>query len=226
KGLDYFVAQLRRFQSAPERKRLVVGASLASPENDTDDLRALAAAIAPLADYLAVNISCPNIDAHDAAPIQSLIKAVVAEAGTTPVLVKLAPEANKDALQKTVEDVLSAGATGFIATNTMPQDKRGLLGGIPFDWPRSGGAAVGGYSGPLLLETSCRMVREIRGIAGAEIPVIGGGGVQSGDDAARLFDAGANAVQIYTGLVYKGPELISGINHAYRARRQQDQPPP
>ena len=108
----------------------------------------------------------------------------------------------------------------------MPWNKRGQLRNTPFDWPQKDGAPVGGYSGPLLLDTSCRMVREIRAIAGAAIPVIGCGGVQSGDDAKALFSSGANAVQIYTGLVYKGPRLIADIKRAFRALRRQDQPPP
>ncbi len=227
KGMDLFVAHLTQFQTAPERKKLIVGASIASPENSTDDLRALAAVIAPLADYLTVNISCPNVDAHDhsATAMQEQVTAVVSEAGATPVLIKLAPETNKETLQKTVESVLCAGAKGFIATNTIPWSKHELLGNTSFIWPQSNGTAVGGYSGPLLLETTDSMVRNIRDIAGANIPLIGCGGVQSGKDARRLFTAGANAVQIYTGLIYKGPRLIADINRTYCAQRQQGQPP-
>ncbi len=227
KGMNYFVTQLQRFQSAPERKSLVIGASISSPESSMDDLRALAAAIAPLADYLTINVSCPNVDAHDnsAAALQEQVKAVVDEAGTTPVLIKLAPETDKNTLQKTVQSVLSAGAKGLIATNTMPWSKHGRLGSTPFDWPQSNGTPVGGYSGPLLLDTTRHMVRDLRDIAGTAIPVIGCGGVQSGEDAETLFSAGANAVQIYTGLIYKGAKLIADINRTYCARRQQGHPP-
>lgn len=212
-GLAPFAASLEKFQKTPEREKLVLGVSLASPDGNLDEFRELAAACAPLADYLTLNASCPNV-AHGAADAASAqVKAVVVEAGGKPVLLKLGPTRDGDSLKMMAEAALGAGAAGFVATNTAPFDRKDLLGSLPFAWPRHGGKPVGGYSGPLLLDTACWMIAELRALAPA-VPLIGVGGIQSGADALRMLRAGANAVQVYTGLIYKGPKLLMDIKRA------------
>lgn len=221
-GLDLFLVRLENFQSMPERKNLVIGVSLASPDGILNELKQISAGCAPLADYLTVNVSCPNLSGQGTTQdliraIQEQVRAVVAEAGICPVLAKLGPTRHEDSLKVILDSVMQAGASGIVATNTVSWDHRDLLMPFSFDWPLREGRAVGGYSGPAMLHTACWMVRCARSILGPDVPIIGGGGVQSGDDALRLITAGANLIQIYTGLVYKGPALIVDIKKTYSA---------
>lgn len=212
-GPDVFVRNLKAYTAKNNGMR--VGVSLASPEGGEDDFRKLAALTASLADYLALNISCPNTEDDMAGTLASLkgqIAAIRAEAGACPVMVKLGPTGDTESLRPLVLTALEAGAAGFIATNTVPFDKRGLLNGAVPEWPvNAQGQAVGGYSGPALLSLSCEMVACIRSLTGPKVPIIGVGGVQSGADALKLLKAGANLIQLYTGLIYKGPRLLREI---------------
>lgn len=224
-GLTAFVDNLEKFSRHPLRQKLVIGASIASPDGDLEEFTQLAAACAPMVDYLTLNASCPNV-AHAAdgehAPAQTAaaqVKAAVKGADGIPVLLKLGPTRDEAVLKDMVEAALAAGAAGIVATNTMPFDKRDLLGeGVPANWPQNSDQPVGGYSGPALLDTAVWMVERIRKIVGPDAPLIGVGGVQSGADAVRLIDAGADAVQLYTGLIYKGPGLLDEIKRSVLSR--------
>src|SRR5690606_29362015 len=144
------------------------------------------------------------------------IKTVIAAACGLPVLVKLGPAKDEAALGAAVKAIMDAGADGIVATNTVSWDNRALLARPPV-WPKQ----LGGYSGPQLLDISCWMLERTRHHTSADAPVIGCGGIQSGADALRLFKAGANAVQIYTGLIHKGPGPLRDIKKSCSA-----QPPP
>lgn len=222
-GLAPFVRHLQAFSKHPARQNLVVGASLAAPEGGADELKQLSAAVAPHVDYLTLNMSCPNVAGH-AVPDMGQVKAVVSEAGGKPVLVKLAPTRSADALSATLTAAMESGAKGLVATNTVSYDNRALLP-YPPAWPEQAGKPVGGYSGPQLLDTSCWMVGQARALLGPDAPIIGCGGVQGYDDALRIFSAGADLVQLYTGLVYKGPALLDEIKQAYCLRRRADHQP-
>lgn len=223
-GLDAFAKNLRDFQNTPERSELCLGASIASPQRIDDEFTQLAAACAPFVDYMTLDGSCPNLrDAvTESAPHKVAarnIKAAKQGAGKCPVLLKLAPTGDWNALKLLVDEVLAVGVDGFVAANTLPSASRNLLGNIAIEWPTHDGKPVGGFSGPALLDITCNMVREIRARTGKDMPIIGVGGVQSGADAVRLMDAGANAIQLYTGLTYKGPRLLHEIIQALRAHR-------
>ncbi|MDX1921538.1 MAG: dihydroorotate dehydrogenase 2 [Alphaproteobacteria bacterium] len=222
KGLVPFVENLRAFQHHPSRKHLCVGASIASPDNILDEFKQLAEAVAPYVDYITLNASCPNVAGHsndqrddhcieDNAAAQ--IKKTKQGAGRIPVLLKLGPTREQASVERMVKAALAAGIDGFIATNTVPFGISNLLNEKP-QWPTHDGKEVGGYSGKQLLEISCWMVAQIRNLVPASMPVIGVGGVQSGEDARRLMHSGANAIQLYTGLVYKGPALLNDIAQA------------
>ena len=133
-------------------------------------------------------------------------------AGATPVLVKLAPTGNMDALGMTVDEFVKAGADGFIACNTVPPAARDLLAAHkPHPWPIYNKQDVGGYSGPDLFAISTKMVRAIRQQAGPGLPVIGVGGIDSVEKAGEMIASGATAIQLYTALTYQGPELIKKL---------------
>lgn len=217
-GLEPFAANLEIFSKAPERARLHIGVSVGSPEGALDDFRKIASRVAPLADYITLNASCPNVAHEDNAvqAIASQIKAVKGDAGTCPVLLKIGPTRDAEVLREVVSVAMGAGAAGIVATNTVPFDKKSLLQRAP-EWPRHEGKPVGGYSGVGLLDVACWMVAEIRGLIGKGAPIIGVGGIQTGADAMRVLKAGSNLIQLYTGFIYKGPALLDEIKAAITA---------
>jgi dihydroorotate dehydrogenase len=215
-GLEPFVKNIARFQQAPERAKVALGVSMAAPGGTPDDFSRMTAACAPFVDYFTLNASCPNVAGHGAEEedARAQVKAAVAGAGGKPVLLKLGPSGDMEALKRMIDAAMESGAHGIVTTNTVPFVRRALLPAPPPAWPKRGGEEVGGYSGPLLLDTTLKMVAAARAHLGKNVPLIGVGGVQSGQDAARVMQAGANAVQLYTGLVYKGPGLLKEIKAA------------
>jgi dihydroorotate dehydrogenase len=224
-GIEPFVENLKSFQSTPERQKLFVGASIASPDGKLQEFTQLAKACSPYVDYMTLNASCPNVQ-HGAAhgtPEQTAadqIKAARDGAGGVPVMLKLGPTQDMAVLGRMVTSAMDAGVNGFVATNTLTHADRALAHNLNIDWPTHDGKPVGGYSGGSLLPIACWMVKEIRAHVGASVPIIGVGGIQSGADAARMLDAGANAIQLYTGLTYKGPALIADIMQSLAARKK------
>lgn len=204
---------IRHFRKKNPKTDFRIGISIASVEGNAEDFSALARRFGSLADYMTLNISCPNTGKEQAAldAMSAQIKAVSQAAPDCPLLVKLGPTHEESVLQTFVSGGLDAGASGFVATNTVPPEKKHLLENRDFDWPRHEGREVGGYSGPQLLDISTWMIRRIRQIAGPDIPLIGVGGIQCGTDARRMLDSGADAVQLYTGLIYSGPGIVSEI---------------
>lgn len=169
---------------------------------------------APLADYLAINVSSPNtqglrqLQARN--ELEALLEAVNSarsgvrgrNSGRIPVLVKLAPDLSDPELDEALEAVLGAGMDGVIATNTTT-GREGLR------HPRA--SESGGLSGAPLRAASTAMVRKICLRTQGKLPVIGVGGVADARGAKEKLEAGAVLVQVYTGLVYAGPGLVKSI---------------
>ena len=155
------------------------------------------------ADYIAVNVSSPNTPGlrtlQDKSALASLLGALV---GKVPVLVKIAPDLTEPAVAELLEVCLAYGAAGVIATNTT-LSRDGLAAA---DQPRAGEA--GGLSGRPLTERARKIVHFVHQETGGKLPIIGVGGIAGPDDAARMFDAGAALVQLYTGFIYRGPGLV------------------
>ncbi|WP_097188026.1 quinone-dependent dihydroorotate dehydrogenase [Ornithinimicrobium cerasi] len=194
-----------------------IGKSKVTPvEEAVGDYLESVAALRGLADYLAVNVSSPNTPGlrslQDAAPLAELLGAVVAAAAGTPVLVKLSPDLSDAALDDALEVAVGAGVSGVIATNTtLARD--GVLGG---DLAAAAGQD-GGLSGAPLTLRAREVVAHVAGRTA--LPVVGVGGVMSGADARALLDAGASLVQLWTGLVYRGPALVGEAVEATSAAR-------
>jgi dihydroorotate dehydrogenase len=154
-------------------------------------------------DYFAVNVSSPNTpglrELQDRGLLDALLEALV---GEKPILVKIAPDLTDQAIGEVLEVCLERGAAGIIATNTTV-DRGGLAA---LDAARA--AEPGGLSGRPLAARAAEVVGFIAKHAGGGLPVIGVGGITTPDDAARLRDAGASLVQLYTGFVYHGPALV------------------
>jgi dihydroorotate dehydrogenase len=169
----------------------------------------------PYADYIAINVSSPNTPGlrtlQDRDAIAGLLSAL---AGKTPVLVKIAPDLAETAIAEVLGVCLNYGAAGVIATNTT-LSRDGLAAA---DQPRAGEA--GGLSGRPLTEKARKIVHFVHTETGGKLPIIGVGGVMSADDAARLFDAGASLVQLYSGFIYKGPALVRAAARAFSAGRR------
>ncbi|MCU0305601.1 MAG: quinone-dependent dihydroorotate dehydrogenase [Thermoanaerobaculales bacterium] len=179
------------------------------------DYERLIEVFAPLADYLAVNISSPNTPGlrrlQDPVFLGALLGRLAAKRAEladatgrrTPILVKLAPDLDPDQLRGAVDAIVGAGLDGIIATNTTIA--RDAVAGHPL------AAEEGGLSGAALSELSTRVVAAIAGHLGGALPVIGVGGIMSAADARAKLEAGATLVQLYTGLVYEGPGLVRRV---------------
>ena len=170
--------------------------------------------LADKADYVAVNISSPNTPGlrqlQDAEHLRELTRALVAEAkvldpaNPVPVFVKFAPDLGNDALYEAIGVCELAGVSGLIATNTT-LSREGLVGD-----DQALADQAGGMSGAPLTDRSRHVVERI--VKHTDLPVIGAGGIMTPADARAMFDAGAKLVQVYTGFIYNGPALVSGIN--------------
>ena len=173
-------------------------------------------ALAPHADYLAVNVSSPNTPGlrslQDSGALSDLVGALVAEADPVglPVFVKVAPDLSRGQLDEVLEVCQRQGAAGLIATNTtLARD-----GLAQPDRPLA--ELAGGLSGGPLTARAREVVGYLS--AASALPVIGVGGIMTADDAAAMFDAGAALIQLYTGFIYGGPGLMVAINAADKER--------
>jgi dihydroorotate dehydrogenase len=221
-GLDAFIANVQRsrFRQQGRLLGLNIGKNAATPiEQATGDYLACLAGVYPHADYVTVNISSPNtknlraLQSDDA--LDALLSAVAARRSElaaqhgrrVPIFVKIAPD-----LDATQVDVIAAtlrrhGMDGVIATNTtVARDK---VQGMPH------AEEAGGLSGGPVLEASNRVIAQLRAALGADFPIVGVGGVLSAQDALSKLQAGADVVQIYTGLIYRGPALVDEIARAF-----------
>jgi dihydroorotate dehydrogenase len=235
-GLDAFLANVQkaRFRQAQGQAMLLglnIGKNASTPiEQATDDYLICLDGVYPHADYVTVNISSPNTQnlrsLQSDAALDGLLGAVSERreqlaqrtGRRIPVFLKIAPDlddAQIEVIAATLRrygcgsDGRATNALGVIATNTTLS--REAVAGLPH------AQEVGGLSGTPVLQMSNRVIRQLRGSLGAGFPIIGVGGILSGADAVSKIDAGADVVQIYTGLIYKGPALVREAALALRA---------
>jgi dihydroorotate dehydrogenase len=215
-GLDAFVANVRRsrrFRASGGVLGLNIGKNANTPiERANDDYLACLAAVYPHADYVTINISSPNTQnlralqsdtALDAllGALQRRRQQLLAEHGRrVPLFVKIAPDLEEPQVQVIAETLVRHGIDGVIATNTTIA--RDAVKGQPH------AEEAGGLSGAPVRDSSNRVTRWLRAALGPGMPIIGVGGVLAGVDALAKIAAGANLVQIYTGLIYRGPALV------------------
>ena len=225
-GLAAFVANVQRarsFRAGGGVLGLNIGKNATTPiERAADDYLLGLAGVYPHADYVTVNISSPNTQnlralQSDAAldallgALQSRRAELQAEHGRrVPLFVKIAPDLDEAQLRLIAATLVNNGIDGVIATNTTIA--RDAVAGLPH------AQEAGGLSGAPVLEASNRVIRALRAALPAGFPIIGVGGVMSGADALAKLDAGADLVQIYTGLIYRGPALVAEAAAALKAR--------
>jgi dihydroorotate dehydrogenase len=183
-------------------------------EDAAGDYERLVDVFAPLADYLAINISSPNTPGlrrlQERSFLAELLRRVArrrdlnagALGHAVPVLVKLAPDLTDDQLLTAVDVIAESGLDGIIATNT-------TVSRDTVDHPLS--KEEGGLSGAALTELSTRIIAKIHRHTGGAIPIVGVGGIMGPEDARAKIDAGATLVQVYTGLIFEGPGLVKRI---------------
>ncbi len=223
-GLDAFLANVQRartYRAGGGILGLNIGKNGATPnEKAVDDYLLCLNGVYPHADYVAVNISSPNTrnlrDLQGDMALDFLLamlrkrreELAQTHGKRVPVFVKIAPD-----LEPQQVDVIAAllrkhDIDGVIATNTTVA--RDAVQGLPH------AREVGGLSGGPVFDASNRVIRLLRHSLGAGFPIIGVGGVMSGDDARAKVEAGADLVQIYTGLIYQGPALVGQAAQALR----------
>ena len=177
------------------------------PERSVDDYLAAARLVAPVADYLVVNVSSPNTpglrDLQQPELLRELVGALDGAMrraeSPRPLLVKLSPDLPPDRFEALVASLGGAGVAGLIVANTS----------IARDGLRSPEASeAGGLSGAPLRERMLELVRRTRAAAGPAPVIVASGGIGSADDVREAYAAGADLVQMWTGLVYRGPGLI------------------
>lgn len=192
---------------------LNLGKNKDTPADDAHlDYARVAARLAPLADWLVVNVSSPNTPGLRALqarePLLRILEATRGAAAGRPVLLKLAPDLEPEALAEAVDLAIEGGAAGIVATNTTITRPVAHPDGLP----------EGGLSGAPLFPLARARIAAALAAAAGRVPVIGVGGVDRPERAADLLAMGCAAVQVYTGLIYEGPGLVRRLN-AHLARR-------
>ena len=222
-GLDSFLANVKRakFRQNGGILGLNIGKNAVTPiENAVDDYLICLEGVYPHADYVTVNISSPNTknlralqsdEALDAllGQLQTRRQDLIKRHGrTVPMFVKIAPDLDETQVGVIAATLQKNGIDGVIATNTTIS--REAVKGLKH------AEETGGLSGAPVLEASNQVIRQLRAALGPRYPIIGVGGVMSAADARSKRDAGADLVQIYTGLIYKGPALVKECAQALK----------
>jgi dihydroorotate dehydrogenase len=219
-GLDAFLANVSR-----SKYRGVLGLNIGKnastpPELATHDYLAGLRGVYPRASYVTVNISSPNTiglrllqegDALDGllGSLKEEQRRLTEEYGRhVPLALKIAPDLDEVAIREIAKRLLSHEIEGVIATNTTTDHS--AVADLKH------GAEAGGLSGAPLREASTKVIARLKAELGDALPIIGAGGIMSGDDALEKIRAGAKLVQIYTGLIYRGPRLIDECLAALR----------
>ncbi|GAA1736376.1 quinone-dependent dihydroorotate dehydrogenase [Microbacterium paludicola] len=198
------------------RSGAIIGANIGkSRVVDVDDATAdyvtSARMLAPLSDYLAVNVSSPNTPGlrglQAVETLAPLLRAVRDAAGSTPLLVKIAPDLPDDEIAAIAHLAVSEGLAGIIANNTtISRD------GLASDAARVEAMGAGGLSGAPLKARSLEVLRIVRAAVPGDFCVISVGGVETAEDVQERLDNGATLVQGYTAFLYRGPLWARQIN--------------
>jgi dihydroorotate dehydrogenase len=224
-GLDAFLSNVRRARSFRARGGILglnIGKNAATPiERAVDDYLIGLSGVYPFADYITVNISSPNTQNLRALQSDEALESLLAalqerrerlrqQSGRhVPLFLKIAPDLESVQIQTIAAAVRRHSIDGIVASNTTTT--RHAVQGLQH------AEETGGLSGVPVLEPSNRVIRELRAALGSTMPIIGVGGVNSAEAAVSKIQAGADLVQIYTGLIYEGPALIPAAAAALKA---------
>jgi dihydroorotate dehydrogenase len=196
-----------------------IGKSKVTPvEQAADDYRSSARLLGPLAAYLVVNVSSPNTpglrDLQAVESLRPILSAVLAEAGSTPVLVKIAPDLADSDVDEIADLAVELGLAGIVATNTTVS-RSGLA------TPGVAELGAGGVSGAPVARRSLEVLRRLYDRVGDRLVLVSAGGIETADDAWERITSGASLLQGYTGFIYGGGLWVKHI-HDGLARRLHD----
>lgn len=218
-GVDAFLANVAR-----TRWRGILGINIGRnfdtpAERAADDYAFCLEKVYGAASYVTANISSPNTkglrDLQQERPLDELLERLAnarerlarSYGRRVPLALKVAPDLDAGQIQVIADAALRYGVDGLIATNTSVS--REGVEGLPH------ADEAGGLSGAPILERSTRVLSQFRERLAGKVALIGAGGILSGEDARRKVDAGADLVQLYTGLIYRGPALVRECVSAY-----------
>jgi dihydroorotate dehydrogenase len=217
------VRRSRHFRAQGGVLGLNIGKNAATPiAHASDDYLLGLDGVYEHADYVTVNISSPNTkdlrSLQSDAALDALLAALVLRRDAlarrhderrVPMFVKVAPDLDETEVRVLAAALKRHGIDGVVATNTTVS--RTAVQGLAH------AGETGGLSGAPVFEASNRVIRWLRAELGPAVPIIGVGGVLAGDDARAKHAAGADLVQIYTGLIYRGPVLVNECAVALKA---------
>lgn len=214
-GLEAAIEKLKG-----NKGKIIIGGNIGkntdtAPEQYTNDYLQCFEGLHPHVDYFVLNVSCPNVGSHakleDVEYLRELITEVKkinqSKSVQKPILLKIAPDLNDRQLDEIIDLIAETKTDGVIVSNTSV-NREGLKTS-PEVLAQIGN---GGLSGKPIRERSTRMIRYLSEKSNRAFPIIGVGGIHSAKDAIEKLDAGASLVQLYTGFIYEGPELINDIN--------------
>ena len=226
-GVDAFVANVQSSRFYQERQGVLglnIGKNADTPiERAADDYLTCLRKVYPYASYVTVNISSPNTknlrQLQGASELDALLSQLKEEQTRladkyghyVPLALKIAPDVDGDQIRNIGGALVRHGIDGVIATNTTlaRRDVEGMRHA----------AEQGGLSGAPVFEQSNIVTRALKAEVGDAVPIIGVGGILSGRDAKAKIDAGAQLVQLYSGLIYRGPALVRECADALREKR-------
>lgn len=217
---------------AADRKRAIpvavnIGKNKTTPNEEAHlDYRKCLEKLYPFGDFFVVNISSPNTPdlraLQHGGELRTLLSEVMEEMGIQAarsggkrksILVKIAPDMTPEQLELTVDTIAGSGVDGIIATNTTIS-RDGLT--------HANARETGGLSGKPLKARSTEIIAAVYKQTGGRLPIIGSGGIFDADDAYDKIRAGASMVEIYTALIYRGPEVLRELASGLRKRLARD----
>ena len=205
------LARMRRRTNRPVLGANIGKSRVVDVADATADYVASTRLVAPVADYLVVNVSSPNTPGlrglQAVETLRPLLSAVKDAAGGTPLLVKIAPDLTDDEIDGISALAVDTGLAGIVATNTTIART-----GLTTDAARVEAMGAGGLSGAPLRERSLEVLRRVRAAVPADFCVIAAGGVETAADVRERLAAGADLVQGYSAFVYRGPLWAREIN--------------
>ena len=218
KGLDVFTANVSNFRVRHAGHTGLLGVNIGINKDTMsafEDYSRCLTTLAPMADYIVVNVSSPNTPGLRDLQAENMLDALLAglvavmrgidlpPVARPALLLKVAPDLNEDQRAAVAQLAMQHHLAGLVVSNTTTDRPEALSPLLREE--------AGGLSGQLLKHKACETLRDFYRLTDGKLPLVGVGGIASADDAWARICAGASLVQVYTGLVYEGPALVHKI---------------
>ena len=219
-GMKVVKENILQSENAHQKSKIIIGGNIGknkttANENAADDYIKCFDALYDVVDYFVVNVSSPNTPdlraLQEKEPLRELLQILQNQNKLKPVpkpiLLKIAPDLSNEQLDDIIEIVFDTKLSGIVATNTTITREN-----LSVEKEKIESIGAGGLSGKPLTEKSTAIIKYIAERSQYKIPIIAVGGIMNADDAIEKLNAGASLVQLYTGFIYEGPNLIKEIN--------------